>query len=186
MIYLTGSYTPSHTSVTAHIISPYTHKELNDILSRDNLSHTRSHLHLIELLQLAPVPSAMKQVAPFGKLDGSKTKLPIPGSASPITPASDSKKDKETSTTTSQKKDSQESISKPLQLQLQQPISASQSASSSAKSPQPLGPPALVSAASWDGLNGKNPSTAQALPKDFVFAQPLALPPRDGPRRENQ
>lgn len=147
---------------------------------------------------MAPVPSAMKQVAPFGKPDGSKTKLPIPGGTSPITPASDSKKDtstkdtisqkKDSSTTISQKKDSQESISKPLQpqLQLQQPISASQSASSSAKSPQPLGPPALVSAASWDGLNGKNPSTAQALPKDFVFAQPLALPPRDGPRRENQ
>ena len=140
----------------------------------------------------------MKQVAPFGKPDGSKTKLPIPGGTSPITPASDSKKDtstkdttsqkKDSSTTISQKKDSQESISKPLQpqLQLQQPISASQSASSSAKSPQLLGPPALVSAASWDGLNGKNPSTAQALPKDFVFAQPLALPPRDGPRRENQ
>lgn len=140
----------------------------------------------------------MKQVAPFGKPDGSKTKLPIPGGTSPITPAPDSKKDtstkdtisqkKDSSTTISQKKDSQESISKPLQpqLQLQQPISASQSASSSAKSPQPLGPPALVSAASWDGLNGKNPSTAQALPKDFVFAQPLALPPRDGPRRENQ
>ena len=184
MTHFTGLNSPSHTSVTAHIISPSTHKEFNNILSRDNIPHSRFHLRLIELLQLAPVPSAMKQVAPFGKPDGSKTKLPMPGSASPITPASDSKKD--TSTTTSQKKDSQESISKPLQLQLQQPISASQSASSSAKSPQPLGPPALVSAASWDGLNGKNPSTAQTLPKDFVFAQPLALPPRDGPRRENQ
>lgn len=42
---------------------------------------------------------------------------------------------------------------------------------------------ALPSASSWDGLNGRDPSSPPALPKDFVFAQPQALPPRDGPRK---
>ena len=122
----------------------------------------------------------MKQASPFGKADGSKTKLPISGATSPVASTESSKKD----TSSSQKKDSQEGINKPPQPQ---PIPTSQSVQThgTPKAPQPLGIPPLVSAASWDGLNGKNPSTAQALPKDFVFAQPQALPPRDGPRREN-
>ena len=41
----------------------------------------------------------------------------------------------------------------------------------------------LPTASSWDGLNGRDPSSPPALPKDFVFAQPQALPPRDGPRK---
>ena len=126
----------------------------------------------------------MKQVAPFGKGDSGKTKSPAAGGASPVSAATvltDSKKD---TPSNSQKKDSQESINKPLQLQ---PIPASQSVQSNGtpRTPQTPGTPAIATAASWDGLNGKNPSTAQALPKDFVFAQPLALPPRDGPRRDN-
>ena len=42
--------------------------------------------------------------------------------------------------------------------------------------------PPVPATSSWDGLNGRDPSSPQAVPKDFVFAQPSALPPRDGPR----
>lgn len=41
----------------------------------------------------------------------------------------------------------------------------------------------LPTASSWDAFNGRDVASPPALPKDFVFAQPQALPPRDGPRK---
>jgi hypothetical protein len=88
----------------------------------------------------------------------------------------------ETPVTPTLKKDAPEGTTKPpYQMS---PASQSMQIQGTPQSSQPAqGAPSLPTASSWDGLNGRDPASPATLPKDFVFAQPLALPPRDGPKK---
>lgn len=121
------------------------------------------------------VPSAMKQPAPFGSTS-SNSPMTTPLSVQPST------EPKKVELPLTLKKDATEGTTKPpYQIT---PASQSMQIQGTPQSSQPpQGAPSLPTASSWDGLNGRDPASPAALPKDFVFAQPLALPPRDGPKK---